>query len=752
MKITGIVQGVGFRPFVHRIASKLNLNGFVKNTSDGVFIEIEGERGSLDEFHRLLKSSAPPLSRISTIDIGEIAPLGNDNGFRIIESSGGKGFTLISPDAATCPDCLRELNDPTDRRYKYPFINCTNCGPRYSITYKAPYDRPNTTMKDFKMCSLCQAEYDNPNDRRFHAVPNACPDCGPMLTVACGPDETSAIAYAVRLIKQGHIVAVKGLGGFHIACDADNESTVNRLRSLKRKSNKPFALMASDLNEIKKHCHVSDAEEAELLSAGRPIVLLKKKHPQSLPDSLAPKNTRLGFMLPYTPMHHLLMDELKIAVMTSGNVADEPIVSTNNEADRVLKPMADEVITHDRDIYMRVDDSVVRLGNDGIRRIIRRSRGIAPEPIKLISEGPDVLGAGADLKNTFTILKGPYAIMSQHIGDMENIETLGFYEETLKNLKSVYRADPKWVAHDMHPQYLSRRWAIGQDMQKLPVQHHHAHIASVIAEHNLKGRVIGVALDGTGYGTDGNLWGGEIMAADLTGFDRVAHFNYTPLPGGESAVKEPWRAAIGAVCSIRDNPKDVLKRIGFYDAYDESEINNIIKISRIPEFSPLSSGAGRLFDIVSALIGICGFNTFEGEAAIALESIACDDITDEYPYDIFDAAPGKPMVIGFSRSLTYIIDDRVSRADTGVIAAKFHNTAASAVVDVVKRISATTGIDAVALSGGVFQNEILLMSVSRRLRESGLRVYYNEAVPTNDAGVSLGQAVILREHLKEPVK
>jgi hydrogenase maturation protein HypF len=599
--IKGIVQGVGFRPFIYNLAKRLNIKGYVVNTSKGLIIEAEGE--NIDLFINEIKRSSPPLSKIEKIQIEKLAPKDYSD-FTIEDSIDEGSFTLISPDISICDDCLKELFDSADRHYLYPFINCTNCGPRYSITKKLPYDRPNTTMASFKMCEKCLKEYHNPNDRRFHAQPNACPECGPRIELIIQnrdfkiTNETNPIESAILLLKNGAILAIKGIGGFHLCSDAKNNDAVKRLREKKRKNNKPFALMSSDIEIIKRACYVSIDEETLLRDKKRPIVLLKKREEAigiSLSEEIAPKNRYLGFMLPYTPLHYLLFHypigsklpsypHFDALVMTSANISEEPIVIANNDALKLLSGIADAFLVHNRDIFMRVDDSVLKVmsqeskvkSQESVSTLfIRRARGYVPEPIVLDDEGPDVLAVGADIKNTFTITKGRYAIVSQHIGDMENLETLRFFEETLNNICYVYRAVPIAIAHDRHPDYFSTRWAInkskvmsqesgGKSQESrgillFGIQHHHAHIASVMAEHGLKGKVIGIAFDGSGYGDDGNIWGSEFMVCDLEGFQRLAHFEYIALPGGEQAIKECWRTAISYIAMAFNSQKSKVK-------------------------------------------------------------------------------------------------------------------------------------------------------------------------------------------------
>ena len=812
--VRGIVQGVGFRPYVYTLADSLNLRGYVTNTSDGVSIDVEGEH--LSDFISRLTVEAPDLSRIFEVSVSPLPACGYTD-FRIVESTDEGSFTLISPDVSVCDDCLRELFDQGDRRYLYPFINCTRCGPRFSITKSVPYDRPNTTMSVFRMCPECDKEYHDPRDRRFHAQPNACPECGPQVALVRSQKSevrsSEAIETAIRLLKEGKIIAVKGLGGFHIACDATNSEAVKRLRERKRKSNKPFGLMAPDLETVRKFCEVSEEEEKLLLSGRRPIVLLRKRGDTKglLPEEVAPQNQYLGFMLPYTPLHYLLFyhpspphpplakggrrggvlsslnTHFNALVMTSGNLSEEPIVRDNDEAVEKLKGIVDAVLLHDRDIFIRVDDSVVRVIKNrkvsGVKReelmknskpnthhsslsFIRRSRGYAPEPIALHDDGPDVMGCGADLKNTFAVTRGKFAIPSQHIGDMENYETLRFFEESLDNIKKVYRAEPVAIAHDLHPGYLSTQWALkqippnppllkggggGLGIMLMGIQHHYAHIGSVMAEHGLSGKVIGVAFDGTGYGLDGNLWGGEFMVADIHGFERTGHFKYIPLPGGEMAIREPWRTAVSYIVDAEEEGSfQKIESLGFHRKFGADVIEKIIKLIPVREFSPLSSGAGRLFDAVSALLGLCDRNTFEGEAAIALESLVTEGMEEEYPVDIkLDITEKRGMLVDFSYSVTGMVEDFLRDVDRRIIATKFHNTISGVIVRMAKAIAETYGVNDVALSGGTFQNLYLLERTVRMLTLEGLNVYTNEKVPCNDAGISLGQAYLCRERFKD---
>jgi hydrogenase maturation protein HypF len=791
ISVKGTVQGVGFRPYVYSLATSLGLAGHVSNTADGVYIDIEGS--AVADFIRRLPVEAPPLSRITDISITPL-PIHGYTGFTIQKSgnhAGSNPFTHISSDVSVCSDCLRELNDPGNRRYRYPFINCTNCGPRYTITRAVPYDRPNTTMADFSLCQECSREYNDPRDRRFHAQPIACPQCGPMCDLKIqnstfNIDEADPVTAAITILNRGGIVAIKGLGGFHIACNAMNHQAVATLRGRKRRSNKPFAVMAESVEVLKGFCEVTRDEQELLESPKRPIVLLKKKHSNTvinpLPDAVSPNNQFIGCMLPYTPLHSLLFSvenkdhaegarTFSVLVMTSGNLSEEPIVHRNIDAIEKLSGLVDAFLTHNRDIFMRVDDSVVRIADFGLLNanhkertdeslirnskctvsFFRRARGYAPEAIALLDAGPEVLGCGADLKNTFTLTKGSFAIPSQHIGDMENYETLKFFEESLANLKDVYRVEPVAIIHDLHPGYLSTRWAVEEGTKRnLPlfsIQHHYAHIGSVMAEHGLAGKVIGVAFDGTGYGTDGNLWGGEFLIAGIDGFERMGQLKYVRLPGGEAAIREPWRTAVSIIAGLAKLDRvGTLERIGFMERYGRDAVDTVIQLSQSSELSPLSSGAGRLFDAVSAMLGICDRNTFEGEAAMALEARIEKGIDAQYVVE-FKEENGY-TVLDFAPVVAAIIGDMAGGRATGLIAAKFHNTIVSAIVTTVRKLSGREGIRDVALSGGTFQNQYLLERASSLLFRDGMRVHTNAQMPPNDACISLGQAYLIRERLK----
>jgi hydrogenase maturation protein HypF len=725
IRLRGIVQGVGFRPLVHNLAVELDLAGYVLNSSAGLVAEVEGDPAALDAFVNALREDPPPLAWIQEMEVLELEAVG-DASFAIRESVAETGeFALVSPDVATCDDCFRDFTAAANRRWGYAFTNCTNCGPRYTIIRDIPYDRPNTTMAAFHMCAACQAEYDDPRDRRFHAQPNACPECGPALS--------AGIEEARGRLAAGEIVAIKGLGGFHLACDARNSAAVGRLRERKRRSDKPFALMARDLAAVEDVCAVSEADRRALLSPRRPIVIL---HGQAgdLPH-VAPGNRTLGVMLPYTPLHHLLFAgaPYSLLVMTSGNLSEEPIVVSNAEARERLAGVADWFLTHDRDIYMRTDDSVVRTF-EGAERVMRRSRGFAPQTLDLGRRVPELLACGGELKNTFCLTKGQHAILSQHIGDLENYETLVFFEETLANLKKLFRVEPRAVAYDLHPNYLSTQYALGlSGLPKFGVQHHHAHIAACMAENGLGGEVIGVAFDGTGYGADGAIWGGEFLVARYSGFERRGHLRYIPLAGGDAAIREPWRAALGYRIDAR------------FEGVPENHIRVVRRMIESGVNTVPTSSCGRLFDAVAAIIGLRTVVNFEAQAAIELEMIAEDGNAARYPFEI---EAGALWQIDFRPMMERIAREAAESAPRPCISAKFHNTLAEAIVEMCRRIRGETRLSRVCLSGGTFQNMRLLALAVTGLRGAGFEVFLHAKVPPNDGGIALGQAAIAAELMR----
>ena len=749
--VKGIVQGIGFRPFIYKLAFKHDLKGFVYNTSEGVIIEAEGHKGNIDRFYNEILTNAPPLSRIENSTISYFPPQGYTT-FEIRSSISEEGkYQLISPDIATCKDCLYELTDPGNRRYYYPFTNCTNCGPRFTLIEDIPYDRPFTTMKSFTMCPNCRKEYENPDNRRFHAQPNACPVCGPQIELldASGNrlPNSNVIKAAATLLTEGKIFAIKGLGGFQLACDATNESSVRELRLRKKRESRPFALMVANLDEAKKYCHLSSLEENLLVSAQSPIVLVQRKPDIPICRLVAPGIEYLGLMLPYTPLHHLLLREAKLPlIMTSGNISEEPIARDNSEALERLMGIADYFLVHNRDIYSRYDDSVTMIERKEVQ-LIRRARGYAPSPIKLNFQSKPVLACGADEKNSFCLTRDRYAFVSQHIGDLENLETLENYEKTIDLYEKLFRINPYIIASDLHPDYASTSYAhdlvsSNGNMKAVPVQHHHAHIVSCMADNSIDTPVIGIAFDGTGYGSDGHLWGGEFLFADYHGFERLGHLEYLPLPGGEKAIKKPYRTAIGYLYKILGDTA-LQTKYSFLKEISRNEIDLIRHQVRTGLNTPVTSSIGRLFDAVSSICGIRGIIDYDGQAAIELEMTAygaVGSITKGYPFAIREQ--DGTYIISISELLTTLIEDVSKNASISLVAAKFHHSIASMIFEMVQLISNKTGVTQVALSGGVFQNRLLLRLVIPELEKAGFSVLTHRQVPCNDGGISLGQAVI----------
>ena len=768
--ITGIVQGVGFRPFVYNLATRLDLKGWVKNTSAGVDIEVDGEQNILDDFIRALRDEAPPLSRIDDFT----ASFGPGNGFTqfdIIHSESVDGaFQPISPDVSICDDCLRELFDPNDRRYRYPFINCTNCGPRFTIIKDIPYDRPFTTMAGFHLCPDCEKEYKNPTNRRFHAQPVACPVCGPKVWLEIQNSEfriqnDDAIVETRKLLVDGKILAIKGLGGFHLACDATNANAVRELRTRKLRVDRPFALMMPDLETIEKHCFVSEQESELLQSTARPIVLLKKRPESTIVEEVSPKQEWLGVMLPYTPLHYLLFAnpnlqpstfDLPPLVMTSGNLSEEPIATDNAEARKRLSKLADAFLMHDRDIHIRCDDSVVRVFSEQstvdsgktdhwslTTYPIRRSRGYSPFPVKLPFDTPNLLATGSELKNTFCITNGNYAFLSHHIGDMENYETLKSFEQGVEHFERLFRVKLIAIAHDMHPNYLATRYALERaEREGLPtiaIQHHYAHVAACMAEHGLTEPVIGVSFDGTGYGDDGAIWGGEFLVADYASYQRAAHLEYFPLPGGDAAIKKPARTALALLWSLGLDWEENLASVKEFCAEDQVTLR--VQLEKKIN-TPMTSSMGRLFDAVSALAGVRQKVNYEGQAAIEFEAMADSAEAGQY---VFGVESGQVRVRGVVEAL---VKDVMAGVPTSKISARFHNGLAESVREVVKQISGETSIKSVVLSGGVWQNITLLRRTLALLHDGNFIVYIHREVPTNDGGLSLGQAAIAASRLR----
>jgi hydrogenase maturation protein HypF len=730
--IEGIVQGVGFRPFVKQLADQLTLAGTVVNTAGGLVIEIDSTDGRQPrQFLDALRARAPAASLIESVTVEECDCDSVRTGFFIAQSAPrDSAFTLTSPDLATCPQCVAEIRDPTDRRFGYPFNNCTNCGPRYSITVSTPYDRATTTMAKFTMCAKCAAEYGDTGDRRFHAEPIACPVCGPQLSFP--------ITEALDELRRGRILALKGLGGFQLACDAFCATAVQKLRLRKRRSRKPLAVMVRDLPTVERYFLADEADCGLLTDRVAPIVLLAVRDPGSFPYEIAFGLPHFGVMLPYTPLHHLLLGGgADCLIMTSGNMSDEPIVTDNKEAVAVLSPIADRVLTHNREIFMRVDDSIAR-NFEGLPRILRRARGYTPRAIRLPHPGGEVLGVGAELKNTFCITKGDYAIPSQHLGDLENYETLRFFQETLQNLLAVYQAKPRLIVHDLHPDYLSTRWALARPEPKFAVQHHHAHVASCMAENGLRNRVIGVAFDGTGFGADGQIWGGEFLIADYRGFERRAHLRYVALPGGDSAAKQGWRMAAAHLYDALGADYRALA-LDCWKHLSPASWNILQTLIERP--SVWTSSCGRLFDSIAAICGISPENTYEGESAMLLEA-AARSWTGDGAYMMEIDFQANPWMIDTRPMLRQIAADIKAHSAIPGIARRFHNGLASTIESVCSELRKREEINDVCLSGGTFQNWTLLEGTVARLRRGGFQVYLHSRVPPNDGGISLGQAAI----------
>ena len=751
INVRGVVQGVGFRPFVYRLATTHQLFGWVRNTSGRVEIEVEGEKLEIRYFLKELETQAPPMAHIEDIQATFSPPSGYTD-FRIQESlSRQNQYQLVSPDIATCAECREEIFNPSDRRFRYPFTNCTNCGPRFTIIEDIPYDRPNTTMREFKMCPRCQREYDAPLNRRFHAQPNACPDCGPQLELVDANGKKVKCADVIRkaaaLLKDGAVMAVRSLGGFQLACDATNQIAVNLLRGRKNRPAKPFAVMAATIEDVMIHCRVSAAEAGLLSSPQAPIVLLRWNSKLSdIASNVAPDLKYLGMMLPYTPLHHLLLRDAGIPlVMTSANLSEEPIAKDNDEAFIRLHDIADYFLVHNRGIYARYDDSVYMVAeNKPVAQ--RRARGYAPYPIHLPFQAKQILACGAELKNTFCLTRDDHAFISQHIGDMENEETLEHFEHTVELYKKLFRIEPEIIACDLHPEYLPSKYAARiaseQDLPLVPVQHHHAHIVSCMAENELETPVIGVAFDGVGYGADGAIWGGEFLVADLRGFRRMGQFEYVPMPGGAAAIKKPYRMALGYLYSLlgTDFPLDGLP-LAKLNPRETAIIRQQIQ-KRIN--CPLTSSAGRLFDAVAALAGLSHEVSYEAEAAVALEMQAPDRFIKTriktYHYS-FEEQNGV-TIVKLGDLFSGIVAEVRNKAPVSAISLKLHQTVAQITVEMCRKISRQAGIKQVALSGGVFQNRLLLKLTSDGLKQAGFQVFTHHLVPCNDGGLSLGQAVI----------
>ncbi|MCL4458401.1 MAG: carbamoyltransferase HypF [Chloroflexi bacterium] len=797
-----MVQGVGFRPFIYRLANEYGLNGWVLNSDEGVVIDVEGD--AVDQFTTATRAKAPPLARIESLEVTILPPIGYES-FLIKESqNGSNGLALISPDIAVCSACLQELFDPHNHRYRYPFINCTDCGPRFTITRDIPYDRINTTMATFTMCPTCAWEYHEATDRRFHAQPNACPICGPKVWLvpntpaeqldcrsvkpnyptktlsnpshafpgsqpvesftasraeAWGDHSEECIEATLRLLCAGYTVAVKGIGGFHLACDATNDTAVARLRWRKGRVEKPFALMSPDVATVETYCYIGEEERALLESAERPIVLLRRRTDGPISSLVAPGNNSLGVMLPYSPLHHLLLAAREgqnppALVMTSGNVSEEPIAISNAEALECLSSIADAFLLHNRDIYMRCDDSVARIV-EGEAMLLRRSRGYVPSPVELKRKVRPVLACGAELKNAFCLTKGTYAFLSQHIGDLQNMETLRSFEAAIEHFKHLFRIEPQVVAHDLHPDYLSTKYAESLDRSqggatsatkaRVAVQHHHAHIASCMAENGLDEAVIGVAFDGTGYGSDGAIWGGEFLVCTYKRFQRWAHLKYVPMPGGEVAIRKPYRMALSHLVAAYGDFKEKVLSTSIISV-DPLELDIIQKQLQKGLNAPLTSSCGRLFDAVAALLGLRQIVNYEGQAAIELEMIAAEDVEGDYEWGY---NRDQPLVLDAAPVIRGIIADLCYGLPEEIIAAKFHNAVVQLIITVCQRIREREGLDKVLLSGGVFQNLYLLKRVLPALRQAGFQPFIQRRVPCNDGGIALGQAMVADAQMED---
>jgi len=756
VEVRGIVQGVGYRPFIYALAQKHSLCGWVRNDGDGVQVEVEGAPDDLDLFLAALGDEAPPLAVVTSTAWRPLPPQGG-RGFHIKESDDGTSRdALVSPDVATCAACLAELFTPDDRRYRYPFITCTHCGPRFTITLAVPYDRARTTMAGFLMCPACRREYEDPADRRFHAQPNACPACGPRVRLvdAAGHELLRAhedpIRQAAQLLGEGAILALKGLGGYHLACDPCDATAVGRLRQRKARYDRPFALMAQDVRQARALCHVGVLEEALLTSSARPIVLLQRRPDDRLPGEIAPRQRTLGVMLAYTPLHHLLLhDTHGPLVMTSGNRSDEPISYQDEEALAQLGSLADAFLVHDRPIHVRCDDSVTQILG-GAPYPVRRSRGAAPAPLHLgEGVGQHTLACGGELKNTFCLARDQQAFLSHHVGDLRNYETYRSFQEGILHYGRLFAIHPRLVAYDLHPAYLSTQYARALEEEGLPavgVQHHHAHIASCLADNERPGaeRVIGVALDGTGYGADGALWGGEFFLGSLEGgFTRQGHLAYTPLPGGEAAIRQPWRMALAYLLGVWGE-EDVLRLpLGLVREAGERNVRLVARLIERGLNTPLTSSAGRLFDAIAALLGLPGAGriSYEGQAAVELE-LAARNVTQTEGYPVGLRTEGDGWIVETGDLISAIVDDLRRVRSTAEIAGRFHRTMAEIVAAGCRRVREQAQVSAVALSGGTWQNRLLMELATDVLTQDGFTVYRHRRVPPNDGGIALGQVVL----------
>jgi len=735
VEVRGVVQGVGFRPFVWRLAARYGLAGWVRNVGGVVEIRAEGATDAVEDFCAALSEEAPPLARVECLTWEASEPSGLV-GFEVDESAEATGGDrLVSPDVATCDACLRELFDPSDRRYRYPFVNCTDCGPRFTIIEALPYDRERTSMREFAMCEGCRREYEDPTDRRFHAEPIACPACGPHLELRDGswePLDRDPIERAAGLLRAGEVLALKGLGGFHLACDATNEEAVARLRVRKERPDKPLAVMAKDLEAARELFDLSEHDEEVLESWQAPIVLVRDRG--RLAPSVAPGHRRQGAMLPSTPLHHLLLRETdRPLVMTSGNRSEEPICIGNEEARERLAGIADAFLVHDRGIVARYDDSVTRTWR-GTTVLLRRARSFAPSGLALPLAVRPTLGCGAELHGTFCLAEGERAFLSQHVGDLETEEAMGAYRESLDRYRRLLGLEPELVAHDLHPDFLTTRFAEETGLPAVAVQHHHAHVAAVMAEHGLEEQVIGVAFDGFGLGDDGSAWGGEFLVCDLERATRVGHLRPVRLPGGDAAVRHPWRMALAHAADAGC----LTQAIRLLDP-DPEELEVVRGQIESGLASPMTTSAGRLFDAVSALSGVCRLATYEGQPAMLLEQ-AAEHASREYPYEI-EQSDGR-LVLDMRPTVRAVVRDLGRDRPAGAVSGRFHRTLAAAILEICRDIRGGYGVNAVCLAGGVFQNDLLVSDVAVRLSVVGFDVYVPHAVPAGDGGISLGQVVV----------
>jgi len=734
--ITGIVQGVGFRPFVYRLATELGLTGWVRNTPAGVELELQGRAEQLATFRCRLQAELPPLAAINSLETCDLPARAGETGFVILASSDGRREPQIASDSALCADCQRELFDPADRRFRHPFITCTNCGPRWTIVTGIPYDRPLTTMAGFPLCPSCESEYRNPLNRRFHAQPIACPDCGPRLSLI--PPHADPLGQAVALLQQGKIVAIKGLGGYHLAVDACNDQAVARLRQRKQRDEKPFAVMVPDLATARQLAKLSELEERLLAGPETPVVIVRRSPDSPVTILVAPGSQWIGLMLAYTPLHQLLFSGtgLKALVMTSANASDEPMIADDQEVQEKLSGIADAVLAHNRPIQVRTDDSVLRVFQ-GRPLFYRRSRGYVPRPVLLPFECGTILAMGAELKNTVCLTRGKQAFLSQHIGDLKNEATLDTFRQTINHLGSTMEIRPERVVCDQHPDYLSTRYAEELGLPLVSVQHHHAHMASCMAENGLDGDVIGVIFDGTGLGTDGTVWGGEFLVGGYAGVQRIGHLKQVRLPGGDAAAREPWRMVVSwlgeslgeAVWQLPGMPILSTAEHQLLQVMLERGIN-----------APFTSSAGRLFDAAAFLVGAATRNSFDGQAGMALEALAeTATATELLPYQL---QPGRPFQLDLAPLLLGLVQRLQADESPAALAWAFHASLATVVVDGCNLIRQSTGLDRVVLSGGVFQNRLLTELVYTFLAKSHFSVFIHRLVPPNDGGIALGQAAI----------